>query len=161
MQIDDIVQVGQRGSVGGAGPRGAGVVHETDNVERAGDFAGDFLRARFIGQIGLIRDQTRRRILGQLVVDVDDLVAGIEQHADDGGADPGAAAGDEICGGFGHINSRSVQKNTALTIALVPPQIGDTARSGSAGLQVSPPGGRAQARTGGLNGSDSPMPILR
>ncbi|MOA10819.1 hypothetical protein D3C78_1307250 [compost metagenome] len=108
MQVHHIVQIRQGGRIGRARAGGAGVVHQAHDVVRAGDFGGDFLGARFVGQIGLIRDQPRRRILGQAVVDVDHLVARIQQHADDGGANPGAAAGDEIRSRFAHIGFQSV-----------------------------------------------------
>lgn len=187
MQVDHVVQVGQRGRVGGAGTRGAGVVDQADDVVGRGHFGGHCLGARLVGQVGLVRHQPRRRMLGQAVVDVDDFVPGIQQHADDGGADPGAAAGHQIRGRFAHLSSqfssqsRRPQEHRLSTFHL-PPHRGHRqirlcrsagvtplrgrarARTGwisFSGLQVSPPGGRAQARTGGLNASDSPMPGRR
>ncbi|MNJ59729.1 hypothetical protein D3C77_554260 [compost metagenome] len=108
MQVHHIVQIRQGGRVGRARAGGAGVVHQAHDVVGAGDFGGDFFRARFIGQISLIRDQPGRRILGQAVVDVDHFMACIQQHADDGGANAGAAAGDEIRSRFAHIGFQSV-----------------------------------------------------
>ncbi|KAG1243320.1 hypothetical protein G6F65_022478 [Rhizopus arrhizus] len=105
MQVHHIVQIRQRGRVGCAGARRARVVHQAHDVVGGSDFAGDFLGACFVSQVGLIRDQPGRRILGQAVVDVDHLVARLQQHADDGGANPGAAAGDEIRSRFAHISS--------------------------------------------------------